>query len=188
MRNTNLIAGLVLMSGLAGAAEADLMVHLCDKVGVVALELGAAKRLATSLMAKAGIKVQFADCGSGEPLNTREILMSIEHNVPERLQNVLGYALPYTERANRATLNYPKIEKTSPAQTERLLGTVMAHELAHLLFRSAAHGEGLMRETWTREDIRAMGENRLVFSAEQAAALRAGLQARVAGTLMASAR
>lgn len=168
------------------AAQADLTILLCDHVGLTPLELSSAKRLAVSLIAKAGIRVRFAQCG--EPADVREIRMSIENKVPERSRGALGYALPYTERANQATLNYQRIVKTSPARPEMLLGVVIAHELGHLLFRSGEHGEGLMKAMWTPADVRAMSENRIVFSAEQAAGLRAGFEARVAGTLLASAR
>ena len=186
MRNTNLLAGLMLMTVAMSAAEADIVVQLSNKVGVGTLELVSAKRVATALMAKAGLKVRFVDCGVCEDSSDpRVFLMSIDDKVPERLHHVLGYALPYTERANRASLNYPMIGKASPGNTEHLLGSVMAHELAHLLFRSAAHSGGLMKQGFTAQDIRAMCENRLVFSPEQAAALRAGLQSRLTETMVA---
>ena len=198
MWSTNLIAGAMLMGAVTTAAtfnevptDADLVVHVYDKVEIAKLEFGSAKRQAARLLANAGIKVRFVDCLIGptgkcdDTTDPRTIIMSIEGTVPDRLRTALGYALPYTERANRATLNYPRIEKTSPFHTECLLGTVIAHELAHLLFRSTAHGSGMMKDKWTAEDIKAMSENRLGFSPEQAYGLRAGLQARLNGTVVA---
>ena len=173
---------------MAVAADADLVVHVYNKAGAPVMEFNDAKSRAASQMSKAGIKVRFVDCGTGncqDSTDPRVFVLTIENKMPEGKRHVLGYALPYTELANRATLNYPKIAEASPAQTERLLGTVISHELAHLLFRSANHGPGMMKAAWTSADIRAMGEGRLSFSSEQAADLRAGLQTRLSRTTVA---
>jgi len=188
MRYTNLFAGALLMTTMTVAADSDLIVHIHDKVGVATLEMASAKRLAVSQMAKAGISVRFVDCKRNpcqDAQDPRVFVISILDRVPVQKQTALGYALPFSRRCNEANLNYTLIIKTSPVQPEHLLGTVIVHELAHLLFHSTAHGEGLMKERWTAQDIRGMGENRFAFSAEQSAELRAGLQARFAATLVA---
>jgi len=155
-------AGMMLMGGVAAAsginelpADADLVVHFYNTAGVGAIMLWSAKHQATTLLANAGIKARFVDCLArpegkcADSTDPRVFILSIVVKVPDRLHGSLGYALPYTELGNQAFLNFPRIDKTAPLNTQHLLGTVIAHELAHLLFRSAAHGSGIMKEKWT---------------------------------------
>jgi hypothetical protein len=103
---------------------------------------------------------------------------------PEQSDTALGFALIHG-RANHAAAVYPRIAaqtaNDSVYQDACLLGNVMAHELAHLLFRSARHGEGIMRSNWTRRDYQAMAQRRLAFTAEQAQTLRKMLAMRTEG-------
>ncbi len=177
---------MLLMTVSGAAREADIVVELVNNVGVNPLELACAKSVAADLLGRAGLKVRFVTRVAGEDsADPRVFVVTIDDRMPDRVQHVLGYALPYTERANRAWLNYPKINKTSPDSTGYLLGSVIAHELGHLLLRSATHGTGLMKAGFTARDIRAMAENRLAFSPDQAVALRAGLQARLGNNVVA---
>ena len=54
-----------------------------------------------------------------------------------------------------------------------LLGRVVAHELGHLMMRSAAHAHrGLMRRNWTPDEIRQNRAPDWAFTAEDVAAMR----------------
>jgi hypothetical protein len=41
-----------------------------------------------------------------------------------------------------------------------LLGMVLVHEIAHLLFGSMSHGRGIMQADWTREEFKRIGQRR----------------------------
>ena len=86
-------------------------------------------------------------------------------------------------RANHAAAIYPRIkaqtEHDSALQDSCLLGSVLGHELAHLLFRSQDHGEGVMRRIWSRADYLAMTQRKLAFTPAQARDLRSRLAARL---------
>jgi hypothetical protein len=54
-----------------------------------------------------------------------------------------------------------------------LIGLAMAHELGHLLLRSAAHSvTGIMRSRWTERALRADGQGYLRFTAGEAESMR----------------
>ncbi len=57
-----------------------------------------------------------------------------------------------------------------------LLGVVMAHELGHLLLGTSSHSpQGLMRASWTREDLRRAFRCALLFSDDESDHMRAKL-------------
>ena len=63
---------------------------------------------------------------------------------------------------------------------ERLLGSVIAHELGHLLLGSTAHARtGLMSSRWFRQDMRSKVLAQLRFSRSEGRELREGLARRM---------
>jgi hypothetical protein len=61
----------------------------------------------------------------------------------------------------------------------RLFGHVLAHEVGHLLGENHSP-KGIMRGTWSRDDLKLMGFSTVEFSADQARQLRATLLRRAA--------
>jgi hypothetical protein len=54
-----------------------------------------------------------------------------------------------------------------------LLGTVVAHELGHLLLGSHAHSQvGIMVPVWEEESLRNMGMGHLLFTREQSSLMK----------------
>jgi hypothetical protein len=54
-----------------------------------------------------------------------------------------------------------------------ILGHAMAHELGHLLLHSMEHTRiGIMRSRWGKEDLLRAESGRLLFTSEQAEAMR----------------
>jgi len=69
-----------------------------------------------------------------------------------------------------------------------ILGTVIAHEIGHLLLGTNSHSsKGIMRGQWEGSDLREAGEGKLGFTSEQARRLRAGLMDRARAEKKASA-
>ena len=66
-----------------------------------------------------------------------------------------------------------KMQRDSGANPGRLLGTVAAHEIGHLLLGSNSHSAmGLMSAHWGEGELRRVGMGGLKFSAEQAGRMR----------------
>ena len=78
------------------------------------------------------------------------------------------YADIFLDRVQRLHALDPRISSS------RLLGTVVAHELGHLLLGQHSHTErGLMQPRWQREELKKIGQGNLLFDPTQSAQLRA---------------
>jgi len=65
---------------------------------------------------------------------------------------------------------------TSNQGVDRILGSVMAHELGHLLLGLNSHSvTGLMRARWGNDELRCLDMGTLVFLPEQGKRMRARL-------------
>jgi hypothetical protein len=62
-----------------------------------------------------------------------------------------------------------------------LLGRTIAHELGHLLLATPTHGNGLMREVWSRDELLGARRTDWVFDPHDADAIRARLASRGSG-------
>jgi len=66
------------------------------------------------------------------------------------------------------------------AQTSRILGHAIAHEVGHLLLGPSAHSpSGIMRGVWSPDDLKLMSWTYLLFTPSQSDQLRADLGRRV---------
>ena len=202
MKSSGWMFGLVLAAQAAGSeAPLEITVQLFNNANVPQAEVRLAEREAGWMFERAGIAVRWVECPvpqrerGGDQVckesdDARLFVVSINAvDPPEQSDTALGFALIHG-RSNHAAAVYPRIvEQTkhdSDYQDCALLGSVLAHELAHLVFRSARHGEGIMRANWTRRDYQAMAHRRLTFTAEQAQTLRKMLAMRSEGEAGAS--
>jgi hypothetical protein len=170
-----------------------ITVQLYNQVNAPQREIRQAKATVSWMFQKAGIDVRWVECPlsqlastdqlCGQPDDPTLFVLSITAaDPPDHSLTALGFAL-VQGRANHAAALYPRIramaEKNPQFKNDILLGSVIAHELAHLLFHSTQHGEGIMRAAWTKREFRAMTQNRLVFTEQQAQTLRRMLAARI---------
>jgi len=69
-----------------------------------------------------------------------------------------------------------------------VLGHVMAHEIGHLLLGLNSHSNlGIMRGSWSREELEAAERGRLLFSSEQSRLMRERLMTLSRRTLASAA-
>jgi hypothetical protein len=91
--------------------------------------------------------------------------------------DVLGFAAVPEEGMGRiAYVIYDRVQRIAAghgADEVGLLGSVMAHEISHLLLGRASHvGGGLMKDHWNHLDVRQLASLKLEFSELQADHIR----------------
>ncbi len=140
-------------TGLPGATRAAALAHTAAVLAHAAIE--PAWRLC-------GVTDQPAAPECGRPLGSGELAVRVVRgSVPAGAGRLpLGDA-PVDLRAGRAVLATIYLERVlwlaraAATDPRALLGRAIAHEIGHLLMATAAHAvSGLMRPSWTREDLR----------------------------------
>ncbi len=96
----------------------------------------------------------------------------------------LGDAIvdPHARTGVLATIYVDRVEwlaAASGADVSTLFGRAIAHEIGHLLLATRAHASrGLMRATWSRDEVRQSRTSDWAFTAHDIAAIRARLRER----------
>jgi hypothetical protein len=158
---------LCLPAASAHAALPQLTVRVYDAVGVPAGEQQAAEAQAAAVLKDAGIAVVWRTCTTDcvEPLGATEVMLRLVKSPnPARALNdfadSLGYSLVDTEegRGWLATIFVDRIHEVAggaDANSSRLFGRAIAHEIGHLLLGVSTHAaRGLMRSQWTAAQLR----------------------------------
>jgi hypothetical protein len=152
-----------------GAAQgAEFIVDVRTYVQARArFSLAAATREASAIMRRAGVKTRWRDCTDNpactQMYDSAELIIRIKDGevLPgERAsdQMVLGEAmLDDSGRGVFADVMVARVlafVRRAPAQRDRMLGRVLAHEISHLLLGNRNHTPaGLMRRVWLPGDI-----------------------------------
>ena len=184
---------------VAGAETPVIRVRVYDYATVPHDTLEKAEREAQRLLQDANLAIHWMDCPPRDsqrearhlacavPFSPSDILLRI---VPQSMQpepqfaRILGYSLPFVGQPPvRAYVLYDNLRR--PARSGhvlsmfRLLGYVMAHELAHLLFGDDRHSErGVMMLNWKEKDYVAIDRGTMLFSRDESRLLHAGAVAR----------
>ncbi|MGO8792354.1 MAG: hypothetical protein ACLQVL_33910 [Terriglobia bacterium] len=93
----------------------------------------------------------------------------------------LGYSLlpRLGQPPSRAAVFYTRaleMAHEGPAALDQLLGYAIAHEVGHLLLRSAAHSDwGIMQAVWGPKELEQICQGRLYFGVDESAGMRAEL-------------
>lgn len=186
----------IAVSWIAGAMSfaETITVQVHNVAGAPAAVIAKAEQGASFVFRGAGISVRWADCravdlGRGgnqicvKPDDPYTFMVVIGGRFAKSpLKNTaLGFALPLSGTRNHAEIFYPRLKEVTHSNPGRvddggLLGAVLVHEIAHLLFGSTSHGPGIMRADWTSEEFKRIGQRQFLFTPEQAEALRTGLR------------
>lgn len=186
--------GTASITAFLAQSEARVTVQIYNTAKLPERIVSGAEAQADWMFQKAGIEVTWVNCPPVERERGADqvckqyadpglFVFSIVEEAPDAAIHdcTLGFALPFAGSGNHAAALSPKI--AGLADQYRLdfhivLGHVIAHELGHLLFRSTAHGDGIMRSSWNENDVMRMRQKRLWFTSEQVKQLRNGLGAR----------
>lgn len=185
---------LVLSAVCAAAAPLPTLTVRCYHYAAVPPSVVAkAQAIATDRLRAAGISVEWLDypivngrpVGPDRPERYTELILDL---LPEKMsqripgvQTQLGVSLMDKER-QLAVHAYIFVERAealagfAALAPEIVLGTVMAHEIGHLLLGTNNHsGRGIMRGQWGVADLREAGDGGLNFTPDQMRRLRDGM-------------
>ena len=98
-------------------------------------------------------------------------------------EDVMGVAMPHFGSGDHSGVYLSRVRQTVARNAgvidiSDLLGTVMAHEIGHLLLHSTIHSsEGVMRADFRPADLQKAGQRQLKFTPEQAEIIHRNTQA-----------
>jgi len=189
----------ILAAAPASHSQASLAVLIYDLARVPPGDLARAGQVAAAIFADAGIEAEWV----AVPVSNRMDLLSDFSAAPangcrERRSDdtvraqilphaptgfsleALGYSLPCARRGIQVTLYADRIEAVSQhslASFYRVLGHALAHEVGHVLLRSAAYeNAGIMKPVWSRADWQRAAVTIIPFSPDQARGMREELR------------
>lgn len=183
-----LAGGAASVPGQAAVILDSLSVRIYDNAGVLAAGRARAVKRATEILSRADLAIDWKDCSPNgvlvraacaRPPEPGELAVRLVRS-PKRDPNTrtLGTALidTSTGRGTLATVYVDRV--TTMARQGRhdqwaMIGSVMAHEIGHLLLGSNSHSDtGLMREMWTVRDLTRNRPDDWLFSHAQREELR----------------
>ena len=176
-----------LSMGRESRRDAAITVLLHNSAGVSPAILKQAESEASRIFRTAGIEITWVDCARGTDVIDDACRRGpgpgdfVLHIVPEGKTSsdwVFGLAfLGEDGRGKYSDILYDRVEQlhvTFGTPLSRLLGTVAAHELGHLLLGSHSHSyAGIMAPVWEKEALRNMEMGGLLFNRDQASRMRA---------------
>ena len=147
----------------------------------------AAEQNAGRVFHQAGVEVEWVNCGAQDGNRShkqcRDSMMSpglVVRIVPHARtlgDDIFGVSFVDHDSGTYADLFFEPIEqlhdKNKDIPVAPILGSVLAHELGHLLLGWNAHFPGgIMQAHWNEEQLRLIAMGRMFFSKEQAAKMR----------------
>jgi hypothetical protein len=175
---------LLCASGIAEVGgDGKVRVFVYDNAGATLPVLEQAAGEAVRIFRAAGIELQWLNCSSrshGAECPNLTVKDLVIHVVPRgkiASESVYGDAFLGEDGTGRyADIFFDRVReahRADGASEGRLLGTVAAHEIGHLLLGRGAHTWfGIMAPRWSPEQIRQMEMGRLLFTPGQGDRMR----------------
>jgi hypothetical protein len=143
-----------------------------------------AEQQAKNAFSRAGLEITWLDCIRGTPAcneigGSNHLILRITPNVARSISDAaFGIAFLGSDETGRNADVFWKraqeIQENSKVDLALILGSVMAHEIGHLLLGSNAHAvSGIMRAHWEGSELRRISMGSLLFLPEQGKRMRA---------------
>jgi hypothetical protein len=175
--------------GREGNGGQEIRVLVNNSAGVSVVILNQAKVEASRIFRAAGIEIDWVDCPR-EALEddacrrvpgSNDFVLHIVAKGRTSSDLVFGLSFLGEDGAGKySDIFYDRVEQAHRelgADVPKLVGTVAAHELGHLLLGLHAHSyAGIMAAVWREEALRNLGMGSLHFSGDQAARMRARIR------------
>ena len=195
-------AGFVLAAAVSFVPEAvgrtaaiildTITIRIYDSAGVTASDRAAALKTAGAILSRADLDATWIVCtaardGKQQPgcdaaPASHELVVRLTHSSPtaeDGNNRAFGYSLidATTATGTLSTVYVDRVDwlaSTGKAVRAEVLGRAIAHEIGHQLLGSNDHSaRGLMRETWTAEELTRNRTEDWQFSSSQRSALHA---------------
>jgi hypothetical protein len=165
----------------------QVIVSVYNDAQVPSDTLTRAEQQATSTFSRSGVDIHWLDCThlATVPCNEvggpQQLFLRITPNIAPSLNDTaFGIAFIGSDETGRnANVFWRRvkdIQKNSKADVSLILGSVMAHEIGHLLLGSNSHAlSGIMRARWESDEFRRISMGTLLFLPEQGKRMRARL-------------
>ncbi len=204
---SGLIVGLLMMANASGAAHPSPRTPNNERVAITigvynyahakSGLLFEAQQTAAAILLNAGVEARWLSCSTDDASTripacaatadpTHLTLRILPSSMSSRWQRVsgdtLGFAVVGEELSCYAWILYDRARDFA-AQRQltlaSLLGSVIAHELGHLLLGDSFHSKaGLMRARWSGKEFLAMERGELVFSVAESERIQRAVIAR----------
>lgn len=185
------------MGWQAVGLAATIIIRSYNNFGLPAADLAAARQDAEAILQQAGVNVVWAECWVGgpeprpaasrceEPVGGDIVLRLQKTRDADRSKFVsMGFSLVGTAAAAPflATVYVDRVASVARgagADSRRVLGLAIAHEIGHVLLNSNTHAaSGLMRADWSRTELRRTDPAAWTFLESEAAHLRSSVKER----------
>jgi hypothetical protein len=186
------------VSPVSGAENPQMIVSVYDDARVPANTLARAERQATKIFWRAGLDVNWLNCADTNNASCASAFTDIGGRVHLVLRITSNVASSTSDTAfgiaylgSDGTGQYCDVFwerardlESAAADVGLILGSVMAHEMGHLLLGSNSHAvSGIMRAHWEHSELRRISMGSLLFLPEQSQRMGARVTER-AGLLM----
>lgn len=193
-RSGEWLAVVLLMGSIAAASSNQknnvrITVVVNNTAGVSSSVLSGAESQAGGIFRAAGVEIQWIECQSDAvsedacrrvPSANQFVL----HLVPTgRTSSDLVFGVAFLGQdgtGKYCNVFFDRVEearRNRDAGLPQLLGTVVAHELGHLLLGSHAHSPaGIMRPVWDSQSLRGIAMGMFLFTREQSSLMKARFQ------------
>jgi hypothetical protein len=179
-----LIPGPLLSAGTIDQNNAEITIFVYNTARVSLPDLSLAEQQASMIFRQTGIVTAWVNCsaaslkGPCRPSGPSQFILHIVAHGKTSSDTVFGVAFLGTDGTGKYSDVFrdriEKLHRDSGISPARLLGTVAAHEIGHLLLGSRSHSAtGLMSAHWREEELRRVSMGGLRFTSEQASRMRA---------------
>jgi hypothetical protein len=160
------------VSRTATKLDAKLILRVYNYARLDPVSMALSEKVASAIFENVGIEVVWMDCSVSKPPSrpspacqsrmgpTDLVLRILPRHMAIKLASrdePLGSAQACTESEPACEVNvfYHRVDKlgTQGYRAERVLGYVIAHEVAHVLLGPRHSEEGILRGEWTRDDL-----------------------------------